>query len=133
MNIFCILIFRCDANVDRIESVRVDGSDRRIVISDMIEHPFGLAVFQKHLYWTDWEENILQRADKHTGEVRTILVSDHFLKKFSLSCTCKTRKSIYFKIINARDIFSNLIKTIYFWKKLSFLVSFLSAVTKQFT
>ena len=37
-----------------------------ILISDPV-HPFGLAVYKEHLYWTDWVRRAVIRVNKYTG------------------------------------------------------------------
>ena len=68
-------LFWCDAKTDRIESVNVDGSDRKVVIVDILPHSFGLSVLGDYIYWTDWQEYTVERANKVTGEDRRVLVS----------------------------------------------------------
>lgn len=36
-------------------------------------HPFGLAVFDDYLYWTDWVRRAVLRADKYTAAEVTVL------------------------------------------------------------
>ena len=44
-----------------------------MLISDGLPHPFGLALNEDRLYWTDWETNSIQSANKLDGsEVVTI-------------------------------------------------------------
>ena len=57
-------IYWCDAKTDRIEVCDYDGGNRRVVLSDMMPHPFGLTLLGDYLYWTDWHEHVVQRADK---------------------------------------------------------------------
>jgi low density lipoprotein receptor-related protein 5/6 len=70
-------IYWCDAKKDRIEVANVDGSNRKIVIEvrpPQKFHPFGLSILGDHIYWTDWEQSVLERAIKYTGEDRWVLV-----------------------------------------------------------
>jgi sugar lactone lactonase YvrE len=57
-------IYWCDAKLDRIESSNYNGSDRRVVLDDVLPHPFGLTLLGDFIYWTDWHEHVVQRADK---------------------------------------------------------------------
>lgn len=36
-------------------------------------HPFGLAVFEDKIYWSDWDTLSIHVADKLTGYNRTVL------------------------------------------------------------
>jgi hypothetical protein len=47
-------VYWTDANLDRIETVDLDGGDRRIVKSTGIKHPFGVDVMGDVVYWSDW-------------------------------------------------------------------------------
>ena len=47
-----------------------DGGNRRVVLSDMMPHPFGLTLLGDYLYWTDWHEHVVQRADKVSSKER---------------------------------------------------------------
>ncbi|PIO68005.1 Low-density lipoprotein receptor repeat class B [Teladorsagia circumcincta] len=49
-------VYWVDPKVDRVESIDYQGNDRRIVAQGMnnVPHPFGLALFDQYLYWTDW-------------------------------------------------------------------------------
>ncbi|CAG9854879.1 unnamed protein product [Phyllotreta striolata] len=61
-----------DAKLGTIESSNLNGKDRRKILSD-VSHPYGLVVVGNHIYWTDWEERALNRADKITGKDKTII------------------------------------------------------------
>lgn len=57
-------IFWTDAGKKRIESIGLNGEDRRHVIADGndLQHPFGLAVFENVMYWTDWNRRALMTS-----------------------------------------------------------------------
>ena len=61
--------------MDRIESINVDGSNRKVIISDILPHPFGLTILGNYIYWTDWEEHTVERAEKISGKDRMVLIS----------------------------------------------------------
>ncbi|KAK3594503.1 hypothetical protein CHS0354_007141 [Potamilus streckersoni] len=50
-----------------IESVRLDGTDRKVVISYMLDQPFRVSVIANTLYWTDQQQRSIMMADKFTG------------------------------------------------------------------
>ena len=74
-------IYWCDAKFDKIESVYLDGSDRKPIakmIKNSILHPFGIAVFNGDLYWTDWSKQSVLRFNMTSGvitQMRTNLLS----------------------------------------------------------
>ena len=61
-------VFWADAKLDIVESIRLDGSDRRIVLDSIVKHPFSLAVFEDRLYWSDRENKDVVSCNKFTGK-----------------------------------------------------------------
>ncbi len=59
-------VFWTDANHDRIESARLDGSDRRLILEG-VSHPVFISVFEDTLYWSDWGNREVLACDKFTG------------------------------------------------------------------
>ena len=47
---------------------------RRVILSDLLPHPFGLTLLGSHIYWTDWTLKGVYRAEKHTGANQQVLV-----------------------------------------------------------
>ena len=47
---------------DRIESSRVDGSNRRVLTTTHVYHPFGIDIFRGVLYRTDWAAKAVLNA-----------------------------------------------------------------------
>lgn len=45
----------------------------REVIADDLPHPFGLTQYQDYIYWTDWSQRSIERANKTSGQNRTII------------------------------------------------------------
>lgn len=52
-----------DAKRHTIESSDLDGKHRKVIMTGN-PHPYGLVVVGLHIYWTDWKERGLFRADK---------------------------------------------------------------------
>ena len=67
-------LYFCDAKRDKIEMVNTDGSGRRVIIEESLHHPFGLSVLGDYIYWTDWEQNSVERANKLTGKDNRVLL-----------------------------------------------------------
>uniref|UniRef100_A0A914GSI0 Low-density lipoprotein receptor-related protein n=1 Tax=Globodera rostochiensis TaxID=31243 RepID=A0A914GSI0_GLORO len=59
-------VYWSDPKVDRVESIDYSGNDRRQIVTgrDFAPHPFGLAMFDQFLYWTDWTRLGIMRAEK---------------------------------------------------------------------
>lgn len=72
-------LYWVDAKIKSIESCKIDGSDRRSVIKMVSKHPYGLAVFQDTLYWSDWDSKSIQSANKFSGKNRTTIIRDHMI------------------------------------------------------
>ena len=51
------LLYWCDAQLDKIERVDLQGNNRVLILdlsSGNGHHPFGLALYEDVLFWTDW-------------------------------------------------------------------------------
>jgi len=83
-------IFWADAQRDTIESATIEGTDRRVVVNDA-NHPFGVAVFEDRVYWSDWHENRLFSANKFNGrDIRVLLETHHRINGISIYHTVPT-------------------------------------------
>lgn len=69
-------LYWVDAKIETIESSKLDGSDRRLVVNKVSKHPFGIAVFQDTLFWSDWDSKSIQSCDKFTGKNRSTIIRD---------------------------------------------------------
>ena len=64
------VLYWADASLDKIESSNVDGSNRRLINSFNSDlHPYGLALFDGVLYFTDWTGPSVKTVDPTTGNV----------------------------------------------------------------
>lgn len=68
-------LYWCDAKMDRIEMSSVDGSGRVVVSDKNLPHPFGFSLLGEFIYWTDWQDRNIQRAEKEDGSHRVVMVS----------------------------------------------------------
>ncbi|KAK3726302.1 hypothetical protein QZH41_012731, partial [Actinostola sp. cb2023] len=68
-------LYWVDARLKKIESLRLDGSDRRVIASILNEHPFSVTVFENTLYYSDWNRNerAIRKVNKFTGEDKGIV------------------------------------------------------------
>lgn len=58
-------MFWTDAKLGTIESASLaDPTTDRIIILKNLSHPYALVVLDNHIYWTDWKNNAVHRAEK---------------------------------------------------------------------
>ncbi|XP_068993611.1 low-density lipoprotein receptor-related protein 4 isoform X1 [Neodiprion pinetum] len=63
-----------DAKRSVIESAKLDGSNRKVLIHD-VRHPYGLTLTKDFVYWSDWHTKSLHRANRTTGSNKTVILS----------------------------------------------------------
>ncbi|KHJ41722.1 Low-density lipoprotein receptor domain class A [Trichuris suis] len=56
-------LYWVDARYRLIESSRLDGTDRQVLFSSGILHPFDMAVFDDHVFWSDWSLKAVMRVN----------------------------------------------------------------------
>ena len=68
-------IYWIDARSDSIHTATYDGSDPREILRghETLSHPFAIALFENHVYWTDWRTNSVIRANKWNGSDVTVI------------------------------------------------------------
>ncbi|XP_059618932.1 putative vitellogenin receptor isoform X2 [Phlebotomus argentipes] len=67
-------IYWVDAKIRHIESIKLNGEDRRVILRDVVKHPYGIAVFEDNIYWSDWNTNSIQTCNKFTGKDHTLVL-----------------------------------------------------------
>ena len=68
------ILYWMDAFLDKFESSDVDGSNRRLISTTHIYHPFGITFYQSRVYWTDWQFNaILSAQVSHPTQVSVVV------------------------------------------------------------
>lgn len=88
-------LYWVDAKLKKIESVRLDGTQRTTVIGDVLKHPFAISVFNDRIYWSDWDTKSIQSCDKFSGKQRKTVVHDRQI----------FGKLIYFSFIHGFIVF----------------------------
>ncbi|XP_070199995.1 low-density lipoprotein receptor-related protein 4-like isoform X2 [Littorina saxatilis] len=67
-------LYWIDAKHKVIESSNFEGRERRTVIRQDLQHPFGLTIFQDTMYWSDWQTQSIHVANKDTGLERGVFL-----------------------------------------------------------
>ena len=52
-----------------------EGKYRHTVIAKTVPHPFAMTIFEEWMYWTDWNHQSIERANRFTGEHRSTLMN----------------------------------------------------------
>ncbi|XP_051910993.1 low-density lipoprotein receptor-related protein 6 [Hippocampus zosterae] len=65
-------LYWTDLDTTLIESSDMLGRDREVIAEDL-PHPFGLTQYQDYIYWTDWSQRSIERANKTSGQNRTVI------------------------------------------------------------
>lgn len=66
-------LYWADAKLDKIEESDLAGGNRKVILSTTGIHPFGLAIYKKHLYWTDWQTKSVSRINIASGAVERLV------------------------------------------------------------
>uniref|UniRef100_A0A8C6S670 Low density lipoprotein receptor-related protein 5 n=1 Tax=Neogobius melanostomus TaxID=47308 RepID=A0A8C6S670_9GOBI len=66
-------LYWTDLDTCMIESTNMQGLQREIIIDDL-PHPFGLTQYRDFIYWTDFNLRSIERADKRSGQNRTVVL-----------------------------------------------------------
>lgn len=69
-------LYWTDAKLMTLESIHLDGTDRRIILDGIVKHPYAIAVFENRLYWSDWSTHSIQSCDKFTGKNHQTLIKE---------------------------------------------------------
>ncbi|XP_057682782.1 low-density lipoprotein receptor-related protein 2 [Corythoichthys intestinalis] len=68
-------VYWSDSHFDTVETVTYQGLNRKVVLNGGTQapHPFGLAVFENHVFFTDWTKMGVVRANRFNGSSPTFL------------------------------------------------------------
>jgi len=78
-------VYWSDAKKDTVESVRMDGSDRRVILDMVAKHPFSMAVFEDNLYWSDWEMQEIVSCNKFNGKNFKTLIKEAGIRPMGIT------------------------------------------------
>ncbi|KAG8223526.1 hypothetical protein J437_LFUL002576 [Ladona fulva] len=77
-------IYWVDAKLLVIDSIKLDGTDRRTILQGIMKHPYSIAVFEDTIYWSDWEGREILSCNKFTGKDRQVVIAENKRLIFSL-------------------------------------------------
>jgi len=62
------LLYWCDAYLHNIERVDLQGNNRVVILDLSLDsmHPFGLALFDNIVYWSDWKSKSIHKYNMVT-------------------------------------------------------------------
>ena len=69
-------IYWADIINKRLEAVSDKPEERRVVVSEGVVEPVGLAIEKSWLYWADRDQALIVRVDKRTGTQRQVILSN---------------------------------------------------------
>ena len=70
------LLYWCDARLDKIERVDLQGNNRVLILrltSATYHHPFGLALCEDALFWSDWSTKSIHKYNM-TSSISEVLI-----------------------------------------------------------
>ncbi|PFX23099.1 Low-density lipoprotein receptor-related protein 6 [Stylophora pistillata] len=67
-------LYWADAKLDKIETTDLNGGNRQLLLSSADQiHPFGLALYENVLYWTDWNKKSILRYNLTSATHETVI------------------------------------------------------------
>ncbi|KAI5752806.1 hypothetical protein M8J77_020550 [Diaphorina citri] len=75
-------LYWVDAKLNEISSCDYNGGNRRLVLysPQTLSHPFSISTFEDWLYWSDWQQKAIYKANKFTGDNLTAITGVHQLE-----------------------------------------------------
>ncbi|KAF5274097.1 hypothetical protein FQR65_LT04495 [Abscondita terminalis] len=67
-------LYWVDAKINTLQSIKLDGTERRIILENIIKHPYALAVFESEVFWSDWTTSTIESCNKFTGKNHHVLI-----------------------------------------------------------
>ena len=87
-------LYWADAQLNKIETSKVDGSNRRILTTNLILHPFGLTYHSGYLYWSDWQTDQITMTQVSTPDNVSVVVSTLDTEPMGIEVVALSRQPI---------------------------------------
>ncbi|XP_036394518.1 low-density lipoprotein receptor-related protein 2 [Megalops cyprinoides] len=68
-------VYWADSHFDTVETVTYNGLERKTVMNGgtQVPHPYGLSVFENHVFFTDWTKMAVMQANRFNGSNSKLL------------------------------------------------------------
>jgi Flp pilus assembly protein CpaB len=68
-----INVFLLSCSIKVIECAALDGRKRQLLVTS-VPHPYGITISGDFIYWTDWQQQAVNRANATTGnDIETVI------------------------------------------------------------
>lgn len=94
-------LYWVDAKLHTISSCNFDGSQRRLVMfsATWLPHPFSISIFEDSLYWSDWTQKAIIKANKFNGSNITTVTALHMVRYHAFYYKLHENKLLAHKIV----------------------------------
>lgn len=69
-------LYWCDAHLKKIESVDFDGNNRKLILSENVNRPFGLAMYNRSLYYIEYVLGNVMVFHPHNNTIQKLLAGN---------------------------------------------------------
>ena len=87
-------LYWADAQLNKIETSKVDGLNRRILTTNLILHPFGLTYHSGYLYWSDWQTDQITMTQVSRPDNVTVVVATLDTEPMGIEVVAVSRQPI---------------------------------------
>ena len=87
-------LYRADAQLNKIECSRVDGSNRMLLTTTMVLHPFAITFYNGFLYWSDWQTDQIFTTHITSPNDVSVLVATLDTEPMGLQVVTESRQPI---------------------------------------
>lgn len=96
-------IYWTDGLLKRIESIHLDGTQRKIIIGSGLTLPFSVTILGDFIYWSDNYHNVVERANRWTG-FDYQLITDNVKNIKQIKSVSSERQTLTFQDQNGLNV-----------------------------